>query len=400
MLVKRAYKYRFYPTEQQQRQLLRTFGCVRLVYNRALQARADTWGREQRTVNYAETSAMLTVWKKSSELTFLNHVSSVPLQQTLRHLQSAFTSFFNKRAKFPRFKSRKKSRASAEYTRSAFVWRDGRLKLAKMDQPLSIRWSRPLPEGATPSTVTVSLDPAGRWFVSILIETGVSELPRSRTAVGVDLGVTSLVTLSTGEKIGNPRHEQLARVKLARAQRRLARRVKGSANRAKARRAVARIHAGIADRRRDLLHKLTTRLVRENQTIVIEDLNVSGMLGRSRLARAISDAAWSEFRTMIEYKAAWRGRAVVVVDRWFPSSKICSGCRLLLDSLDLSVRTWTCTGCGTEHDRDINAAKNILTAGLAVAACGGDVRPTRHQSARRSPVKQESRSARVEVPCP
>lgn len=307
--------------------------------------------------------------------------------------------FFARRARHPRFKSRKKSRASAEYTRSAFRWRNGQLLLAKMPEPLAIRWSRPLPEGVEPSTTTVSRDSAGRWFVSILVETIVDHHVPTARAVGVDAGLTALVTLSTGEKITNPRHERKYRQRLARAQRALARKQKGSANREKARHTVARAYARMADRRRDFLQKLSSRLVRENQTIVIEDLNVSGMLGRPRLARAISDASWSGFRSMLEYKAAWHGRAVITVDRWFPSSKTCSACHLLLDSLDLAVRTWTCPGCKTEHDRDINAAKNVLAAGLAVAACGGDVRPTRQQSARRLPAKQETRSARVGIPC-
>jgi putative transposase len=398
-LVKRAYKYRFYPTEQQQQELLRTFGCVRLVYNKALQARAEAWDREKRKVNYAQTSALLTAWKRTDELAFLNEVSSVPLQQALRHLQGAFTNFFGKRAKFPRFKSRKKSRASAEYTRSAFRWQNGQLELAKMDQPLDVRWSRCLPDEAEPGTVTVSRDPSGRWFVSILVETTVAGHTAVHSVVGVDVGVTSLLTLSTGEKIGNPRHERSERARLAKAQRKLAKKVKGSSNRDKARHEVARIYACLADRRRDFLHKLTTRLVRENQTIVIEDLNVSALLGNHKLARAIADASWSEFRFMLEYKAAWYGRTVIVVDRWLPSSKTCSDCDLVLDSLALAERNWTCPGCGAVHDRDINAAKNILAAGLAVAACGGDVRPTRQLPVRQLPAKQETRSARTGVPC-
>jgi putative transposase len=381
-LVKRAYKYRFYPTEQQQQELLRTFGCVRLVYNTALETRTTAWYTEQRRVNYVETSAMLTDWKKTDELGFLNEVSSVPLQQTLRHLQAAFTAFFANRAKYPRFKSRKNSRQAAEYTRSGFRWRGGQLTLAKMDQPLDIVWSRPLPEDAQPSTVTVSRDSAGRWFVSILVETNVAHHHRTDRVVGVDAGVTSLVTLSTGEKITNPRHEQRDRDRLARAQRCLARTAKGSANRDKARRKVARIHARITDRRRDVLHKLSTRLVRENQTIVIEDLNVSGMLRNGSLARAISDAAWSELRSQLEYKADWYGREVIAVDQWFPSSKTCSACGAPTCSMPLHVRVWTCSRCGIVHDRDVNAARNIVAAGLAVSACGDGVRPTRHQPVR------------------
>ncbi|MGW3736229.1 RNA-guided endonuclease InsQ/TnpB family protein, partial [Streptomyces sp. NPDC005148] len=222
-LVKRAFKYRFHPTNEQAAELSRTFGCVRKVYNLALEARTVAWFQRQERVNYNATSAMLTQWKKTEELAFLCEVSSVPLQQTLRHLQGAFSNFFEGRAKYPRFKSKKKSRRCAEYTRSAFIYRDGALTLAKMKSPLAIVWSRHLPEGVEPSTVTVSQDSAGRWFVSMLCEdASVRPLPALDTAVGIDAGITTLVTLSTGEKITNPRHERRDRTRLARAQRTLA----------------------------------------------------------------------------------------------------------------------------------------------------------------------------------
>ncbi|MEU6197810.1 RNA-guided endonuclease TnpB family protein [Streptomyces sp. NPDC047061] len=388
--VKRAFKYRFRPTDVQAAELSRTFGCVRKVYNLALAARTEAWALRQERVNYNATSAMLTAWKKTEELAYLNDVSSVPLQQTLRHLQAQFANFFTKRARFPRFKSRKKSRRSAEYTTSAFRFRDGQLTLAKMAKPLDIVWSRPMPNGATPSIVTVSQDAAGRWFVSLLCEDpDVRPLPPAEAAVGVDAGLDHLLTLSTGEKITNPRHERRDRARLATAQREHARKAKGSANREKARRKVARIHARVADRRRDNLHKLTTRLVRENQTIVIEDLTVRNLLRNDKLARAISDAAWSEFRSMLEYKAAWYGREVIAVDRWFPSSKLCSNCGALQYRMPLHVRTWTCTDCGTTHDRDGNAAKNLLAAGLAVSACGAGVRPQRSSPGGQPATKQE-----------
>ncbi|CDR10186.1 RNA-guided endonuclease InsQ/TnpB family protein [Streptomyces iranensis] len=390
--VKRAYRYRFYPAEAQAAELSRTFGCVRKVYNMALAARTEAWTLRQERVNYNATSAMLTVWKKSEELAFLNDVSSVPLQQALRHLQAAFTAFFAKRSKYPRFKSRKKSRKSAEYTSSAFRFREGELTLAKMAQPLDIVWSRPLPEGALPSTVTVSQDAAGRWFVSLLVEDpAVQPLPAGGSAVGIDAGLDHLLTLSTGEKITNPRHERRDRARLARAQRDLARKARGDgANRAKARRKVAKVYARIADRRRDHLHKLTTRLVRENQTLVIEDLTVRNMLSNGKLSRAISDAAWSQFRSMLEYKAAWYGREVIAVDRWYPSSKLCSVCGTLQKRMPLGVRIWTCA-CGATHDRDVNAAKNLLAAGLAVSACGAGVRPQWESSRTgQSVTKQES----------
>jgi putative transposase len=395
--VKRAFKYRFFPTDEQAAELSRTFGCVRLVYNRALEERTRAWCTEQRRVSYFQTSAMLTAWKRSPELGFLAEVSSVPLQQALRHLQAAFTGFFDKRARYPRFKSRKKSRQSAEYTRSAFNFRNGTLTLAKMREPLNIVWSRPLPDGAEPSTVTVSRDAVGRWFVSLLCEDTIARLAPAEHAVGVDVGVTSLVTLSTGEKITNPRHERRDRELLGRAHRDLARKAKGSANREKARHRVARIYARIADRRRDFLHKLSTRLVRENQTVVLEDLNVRNMMKNHHLARSISDAAWRELRTMLEYKADWYGRDLVVIDRWFPSSKVCSQCGAIAETMPLDVREWEC-GCGVLHERDLNAAKNILAAGLAVKACGAGVRPQRRTPGGQSATKQEILGATHGIP--
>ena len=388
--MKRAFKYRFSPSDAQAAELSRTFGCVRKVYNLALAARTEAWARQER-VSYNQTSAMLTVWKKTQELAYLNEVSSVPLQQALRHLQTAFSHFFGRRAKYPRFKSRKKSRKSAEYTTSAFRFRDGKLTLAKMAEPLDIVWSRPLPEGASPSTVTVSQDAAGRWYVSLLVEDPtVQPLPAINTAVGVDVGLDHLLTLSTGEKVANPRHERRDRARLARAQRKLARTAGGDGtNRRKARQKVAKVYARITDRRRDHLHKLTTRLVRENQTIVIEDLTVRNMVKNGKLARAISDAAWADFRSMLEYKAHWYGREVIAVDRWFPSSKLCSACGTLRGKLPLNVRTWTCD-CGTTHDRDVNAANNLLAAGLAVSVWGAGVRPQRSSPGGQSAMKQKT----------
>jgi putative transposase len=405
-VVKRAFKYRFYPTEAQAAELSRTFGCVRKVYNLALAARTEAWTLRQERVCYNATSAMLTVWKKTDELAYLNEVSCVPLQQALRHLQVAFGNFFAKRARYPTWKSKKKSRRSAEYTASAFRWREGRLTLAKMAQPLQIVWSRPLPQGASPSTVTVSQDAAGRWFVSLLCEDTIAPAPATTAAVGIDAGLDSLLTLShpipavtdTHGKVANLRHERRDRARLARAQRELCRKEKGSANRAKARLRVARIHARIADRRRDQLHKLTSGLVRDNQTIVIEDLAVANMVKNHALARAISDAAWRQFRSMLEYKAAWYGRQVIAVDRWFPSSKLCSVCGAITESMPLHVRKWTCR-CGSIHDRDVNAARNILAAGLAVSACGAGVRPQRESSRTGRPaVKQETPGATQGIP--
>ena len=319
---------------------------------------------------------MLTSWKRDPETAWLAEPSKGPLQAALRHLQYAYTRFWNKQSGYPKFKKKGRSKDSATYFRNCFTYRNGQIKLAKQSEPLDIRWSRPLPDDADPSQVTVSHDSAGRYHISILVDDTVTPRPPTDTTVGIDAGITTLYTLSTGEKITNPRHEKKDREKLARAQRQLSKKKKGSKNREKARQKVARIHARIADRRRDYLHKLSTRLVRENQVIAIEDLSMRNMIKNHSLARAISDASWAQFRTMLEYKADWYGREVIAIDRFYPSSKTCSACGMLQDSMPLNIRDWTCPGCGKTHDRDVNAAKNILAAGLAVSACGDGVRPS------------------------
>jgi putative transposase len=379
-MTEKAYRYRFYPTQEQEELLRRTLGCVRLVYNKALHTRTEAWYERLERVGYNETSRMLTNWKKQEDLQFLEGVSCVPLQQGLRNLQKAFANFWAGRAKYPNFK-KKRTGGSAEFTRSAFKWKDGQLWLAKCSQPLPIRWSRTLPKGCEPSTVTVKLDASGRWFVSLLVDDHtVKTLPQIDKAVGIDAGITSLIATSDGEKIANPKHFRRLRFKLRQAQKALSRRVKGSNNTEKARRKVSRIQAAIADARKDFLHKLTTRLARENQTIAVEDLAVKNMMKNRKLSAAIADASWSELVRQLEYKCQWYGRTLIKIDRWFPSSKRCGNCGHVVDKLPLDIREWDCPKCGTHHDRDINAANNILAAGLAVIVCGANIRPDRHQS--------------------
>ncbi len=380
-MTERAYKYRFYLTTEQENLLRRTMGCVRLVYNKALAARTIAWYEKQERIDYKQTSSLLTGWKKLEELNFLNEVSCVPLQQCLRHLQKAFANFWGKRAKYPRFK-KKRNGGSAEFTKSAFKFRDGKLWLAKCQEPLNIIWSRYLPEGCSPSTVTVKLDPSGRWFVSLLVDDYTIEtLPPTKKQVGIDAGVSSLITTSDGEKIANPKHFNRLYQKLRVAQKELSRKTKGSNNRHKAQLKVAKIHAKIKDARTDFLHKLTTKLVQENSLIAIEDLAVRNMVKNHKLARSISDAAWGEMFRQLEYKCDWYGRKLIKIDRFFPSSKRCNHCGFVMDKLPLDVRSWDCPSCGTTGiDRDINAGKNILAAGLAVTVCGADIRPDRHSS--------------------
>jgi putative transposase len=381
-MTQRVYRYRFYPTPEQEQLLRRTLGCVRLVYNKALHTRTEAWYEKQKRIGYIETSRMLTLWKKQEGLQFLNEVSCVPLQQGLRNLQKAFGNFWAGRAKYPNFKN-KSSGGSAEFTRSAFKWKDGQVWLAKLAECLPIRWSRTLPKGTEPSTVTVRLDASGRWFVSLLVDDhAIKTLPQIDKAVGIDVGITSLIATSDGEKVANPKHFKRLRYKLRQAQKVLSRRVKGSNNREKARREVARIQAAIADARKDFLHKLTTRLVRENQTVAVEDLAVKNMMKNHKLAQSIADCSWGELVRQLEYKCQWYGRTLVKIDRWFPSSKRCGHCGHVVNKLPLDVREWDCPECGTHHDRDINAAQNILAAGLAVKVCGANIRPDGHKSKR------------------
>ena len=284
--MEQAFRYRFYPTPEQESLLRRTMGCARLVYNRALAARTEAWYEKQERIDSVQTSALLTQWKQEEDLQVLNEVSCVPLQQGLRHLQKAFSNFFAGRTKYPNFK-KKHNGGSAEFTRSAFKWKNGQLWLAKCSMPLPIRWSRPLPNGSSPSTITVKLDPRGRWHVSLLVDNpNIQPMTVCTKSVGLDVGISSLLTKSDGDKIANPRHFKRHRRKLKRVQKSLSRKKKESNNQHKARVKVARVHGRIADSRKDFLHKLTTQLVRENQTIVVEDLAVKNMVKRKVLREA------------------------------------------------------------------------------------------------------------------
>ncbi len=383
----------------QQQMLNRTFGCVRVVWNQTLAARQARWQAQGTSTSYAETNTALTLMKKDPRLVFLSEVASVPLQQVLRHQHRAFTAFFAQRARYPRFKSRC-GRRCAHYTRSAFTIRGGELRLAKTPGQLRFAWSWPDVDVAAldPTMVVVAREPDGRWYVVFAVDTAAPEpLPETGHAVGVDLGVTDFAVTSDGDKIANPRHLARKARNLARYQRRLARCRKGSANRAKAKLKVARAHRKVRDARQDYLHRASISLVRANDVVVIEDLNVSGMVRNRHLARAIADCGWGESRRQLAYKCERYGRDLVVIDRWYPSSKTCSACGHRLAGLSLGTRQWTCPSCGARHDRDINAAKNILAAGQAVTACGAGVRHSgtpRVQPA----AKQEPRPVTTGIP--
>ena len=370
--MKRAYKYRFYPTTEQAKLLAQTFGCVRFVYNSILRWRTDAYYERKEKIGYLQANARLTALKKEPEYIWLNDVSCVPMQQVLRHQQQAFANFFAGRAAYPAFKS-KRHKQAAEFTASAFKYCDGNLYMAKSRSPLDIRWSRKLP--SAPSTVTITRDAAGRYFVSCLCEFEPVSLPITASMVGIDVDLKDLFVTDTGFKSDNPRHTAKYAKRLALLQRRLSRKQKASRNRLKARLKVARLHAKIADCRMDNLHKLSRKLINENHVVCVESLKVKNMIRHPKLSKAIADAGWSELVRQLQYKGKWAGRSVVAIDQYFPSSRRCSCCGFTMQKMPLNVRKWHCPECGADHDRDINAARNIKAAGLAVLAHGEPVNP-------------------------
>lgn len=364
--MKQRWTFRCYPTPEQEQILAQTFGCARFVYNRFLAERTSAFARGER-MNYNKSSAALTVLKKEPENAWLNDVSSVPVQQSLRHLQTAFKNFFDKRTGYPSFK-RKDGKQSAEYTSSAFKFEVGnqRLLLAKMG-PLKVKWSRHVP--VDPTTVTVIRKPSGRYFVSMVVDVTPLALPETGQAVGIDFGISRLATLSTGERIANPKCSNRYQRQLKRQQQALARKVKGSNRYKRQKIRVARVHEKIANSRQDVAKKLAWSLVTRFDVICVEDLNLRGMVKNHNLARSLSDAGIGNAIRAIEAKAAMHGKTVVKIDRWFPSSKMCSACGMLQSKMPLSIRQWTCD-CGAVHDRDENAARNILAVGHTVTGRG------------------------------
>ena len=373
-------RFRFYPSEAQKVELSKVFGCVRYVYNASLDWRKTEF-EAGRKPSYNKNSSWLTLFKREKE--FLNDVSCVPLQQSLRHLQTAYQRFFKKQSGFPTFKSRD-NRQSCEFTERAFTYKNGQLSLSKIGK-LDVVWSMPL--ASKPTTVTVIKEPSGKYFISLTLLEAEKALPPSAVSVGIDLGIETFATLSDGRKFKSPAKIRKLRKKLAALQRQHSRKQKGSKRREKARVKVARLHEHIANVRNDFLQKLSTLIVRENQTIAIEDLHTKGMMRNRKLSRAIGEQGWRQFREMLKYKCEWGGRKLEIVSRWLPSSKTCSCCGEKT-ALSLKDRVWSCA-CGATHDRDVNASQNILAAGQAAIARGGSVRPARTYVLKARPAKRE-----------
>src|ERR1039458_9548868 len=404
------YNYRLYPAPGQRQALARAFGCARVVFNDALVARQEAHAAGQPYLSDGELSARLTAAKARPERAWLPEESRVLLQQALADLTAAYRNFFasaagqrkGPRVAPPRFRSRKDHRQAIRFTRNArfTVTAGGKLRLPKIGD-VEVCWSRDLP--SEPSSVTVIKDAAGRYFASFVVQAGCGPLPPSGTEAGIDLGLTHFAVLSDGRKVANPRFLRRAERRLHTAQKALSRKAPGSSNRDKARVRAARVHARVADARRDWLHKESTRIIRDSQAVYVENLCVAG-LGRTRLARSVHDAGWAAFTAMLEYKAARHGRAFARTGRFEPTSQLCSACGIKDGPKPLGVRTWTCAACGAVHDRDLNAARNILALGRRerLNASGGGVRPPLAVAAagETGTLRGAARAARQEYPRP
>jgi len=380
-----TYKFRIYPTEQQQQTLAKHFGCQRFVYNYFLNKRNERY-RDGETSSYNKDAADLTHLKNEYE--WLKEPNSQSLQRTLNNLDTAFRRFFNKKAKFPKFKSRrdKQSFCIPQNTRVE----DGKLYIPKFLEGIKIKQHRPI-EGTIVNS-TISKRPCGHYYICIVVERNIKKLKKNKKVVGVDLGVKDLATCSDGTRYKNIKSYRTLEQRLTRLQRRHSKKTKGSANREKSRKKVARLYERIVNIRNNHLHQATHRIISENQTIVLEDLNVRGMLKNRRLAKSIADVSLYGFVRQITYKGEWAGRTVIFVDRWYPSSKTCFHCGFVNQNLTLNDREWVCPKCGRKLDRDFNASQNIKQEGLKIVgttrlACGEDARPSVR---RRSSVKQEA----------
>jgi putative transposase len=375
----KSYKYKLLPKEEQIVLLNKHFGSIRFTYNYFLNERKMEYETNKQTLNYYDNSRALTELKKQEEYSWLNEINSQSLQHSLKHLDDAYNGFFKKRTKFPKFKSK--------HTKNTFKvpqfvkLENGKLRIPKFKEPIDIVLHRTF-KGKIKSC-TISKTPTNEYFVSILVGTEHKKLPKTGKTIGIDLGIKDFVITSEGYKYKNNRYTKTYANLLKKTQQHLSRKKKGSKLYEKQRLKVAKLHKKITNSRLDNLHKVSTDLIRKYDVIVLEDLNIKGMIKNHKLSKHISDVSWSKFIELLTYKAEWNDKKIVKIDRFFPSSKTCNCCGYINQNLNLNIREWTCPSCKTKLDRDLNASKNILNEGYKIISSGtddyrsgGEIRPT------------------------
>jgi len=374
----KSYKYKIIPNEDQKVLLNKHFGSIRFIYNHFLNERKREYETNKQTLNYYDNAKSLTELKKQEEYSWLNEVNSQSLQVSLKNLDDAYNGFFKKRTKFPKFKS-KHTKNSFKVPQGVKL-EDGKLRIRKFKEPIDVILHRTF--SGTIKQCTISKTPTNEYFVSILVETEHTKLTKTGKSIGIDLGLKDFVITSDGYKYKNNRYTKTYQTKLKKAQQHLSRKKKGSNSYQKQKLKVARIYKKITNSRLDNLHKVSTELIKKYDTIILEDLNVKGMVKNHKLAKHIADASWSNFITLLTYKAEWNDKQIVKIDRFFPSSKTCNCCGYINQNLKLSMREWTCPSCHTKLDRDLNASKNILNEGYKIISSGiddhrsgGEIRP-------------------------